>query len=255
MKRIPMVAGNWKMYKTAAEGVILVQKLENIAENLAQKVEVVVAPPFTALHSVSTVIEIDHSDVKLAAQNMFWEQEGAYTGEVSPRMLVDLRCDYVIIGHSERREYFGETNETVNRKVKAVFEHGMVPIVCCGESLATREAGKTDTFVRTQVQAAVQGLSEAHAARLVIAYEPIWAIGTGKTATPEMAQEVCASIRSVIHDTFGPDVANSVRVLYGGSVKPENASLFFSKEDIDGALVGGAALVADSFIDIIKAAQ
>lgn len=255
MKRIPMVAGNWKMYKTAAEGVILVQKLENTVENLAQKVEVVVAPPFTALHSVSTVIEMDHSDVKLAAQNMFWEQEGAFTGEVSPRMLVDLRCDYVIIGHSERREYFGETNETVNRKVKAVFEHGMIPIACCGESLATRESGKTDTFVRSQVQAAVQGLSDAHAARLVIAYEPIWAIGTGKTATPEMAQEVCASIRSVVHDMFGADIASSVRVLYGGSVKPENATLFFSQPDIDGALVGGAALVADSFIEIIKAAK
>lgn len=255
MKRMPMVAGNWKMYKTAGEGAILTQKLQNVAEMVQDQVEVVVGPPFTALQSVSVAIEVDRSPVKLAAQNCYWEKEGAFTGEVSPRMLADLRCNYVILGHSERREYFGETNEDVNRKAVAVYEFGMTPIVCCGESLDTRESNNTEAFVSAQISAAIKGLSVGQIEKLVIAYEPIWAIGTGKTATPEMAQAVCSSIRKVVADSFGQPAAEKVRILYGGSVKPENAALFFAKADIDGALVGGAALDADSFGAIIKAAR
>ena len=254
MSRKPMVAGNWKMHKTAGEAVVLAQKLEFIAEDHENKVEVVVAPPFTALHSVSNVIELDRVPMGLAAQNMFWEDEGAYTGEISPRMLEDLRVDYVIVGHSERRVIFNETDAIVNRKLKAVFEHGMTGILCCGETLVLREDDKTVEFISNQIAEAVQGLSPAHVRRLVVAYEPIWAIGTGRTATPEMAQEVCAAIRSVLAHEFNQAIADDVRVLYGGSVKPENAAFFFAQNDIDGALVGGASLAADAFGDIIKAA-
>lgn len=255
MTRTPMVAGNWKMYKTAGEGAVLTQNLEIIAREYAKSVETVVAPPFTALNSVSNVIELDKSPIKLAAQNMFWEDEGAYTGEISPRMLVNLRVKYVIVGHSERREYFHETDDIVNRKVKAVFEHDMVPILCCGETLETREAGSTKAWIRKQIEAGVDGLTDSHAAQLVIAYEPIWAIGTGRTATPDMAEEVCADIRGLLTDTFGDEIAQKVRILYGGSVKPENAALFFGQYNIDGALVGGAALDAKSFGAIIAAAS
>ena len=254
MQRKPMVAGNWKMNKTAGEGVVLVQNLEYTVEDTSDFVETVVAPPFTALHSVSNVIELDKTPIKLAAQDMFWEPDGAFTGAISARMLQDLRVDYVIVGHSERREYFGETNEIINRKVKAVFEHGMTAILCCGETLETRESGETTAWIRTQISEGIQGLDAAHAQKLVIAYEPIWAIGTGRTATPEMAEEVCHTIRDVVLEHYGQDVAAKTRVLYGGSVKPENAAMFFAEEDIDGALVGGAALKADSFSAIIKAA-
>lgn len=254
MSRKPMVAGNWKMHKTAGEAVVLVQKLEFIAEDHENKVEVVVAPPFTALHSVSNVIEFDRVPIGLSAQDMFWEDEGAYTGEISPRMLEDLRVDYVIVGHSERREFFNETDTIVNRKLKAVFEHGMTAILCCGETLALREEGKTVDVISAQIAEAVQGLSPVHAHKLIVAYEPIWAIGTGRTATPEMAQEVSAAIRSVIAHEFNQAIADDVRVLYGGSVKPENAAFFFAENDIDGALVGGASLTVDAFSEIIKAA-
>lgn len=255
MARRPMVAGNWKMHKTAGEGAILVQNLEELVRDVWEDVEVVVCPPFTALKSVSTVIELDRLTMGLGAQDVHWEAEGAFTGAISPRMLVDLRCDYVIVGHSERREYFGETDETVNKKVHAVFEAGMVPIVCVGESLAVREAGETEQFVRGQVRAAVDGISAEDAAKVVVAYEPIWAIGTGRTPTPESANDVCRSIRATLGATFGQDVAMQVRVLYGGSVKPENASMFFAEPDIDGALVGGAALDAGSFAGIAEAAR
>lgn len=254
MQRKPMVAGNWKMNKTAGEGAILVQNLEVVAEDTASVVETVVAPPFTALHSVSNVIELDKSTIKLSAQDMFWEPDGAFTGAISARMLEDLHVDYVIVGHSERRQFFCETNEIINRKVKAVFEHDMTAILCCGETLETREKGSTTEWIRKQIKEGVQGLDAAHAAKLVIAYEPIWAIGTGRTATPDMAQEVCRSIREVIIEEFGQDIAEKTRILYGGSVKPENAALFFNESDIDGALVGGAALEANSFAAIIKAA-
>ena len=252
--RKPLIAGNWKMYKTAGEGAILVQDLDELVGGMYDQVEVAVCPPFTALKSVSTVIELDKLDMKLGAQNMYWESEGAFTGEVSPPMLVDLRCDYVIVGHSERREYFGETDETVNKKVKAAFAAGLVPIMCCGETLQTREAGGTEEFVRSQIRGGADGLDAEQAAALVIAYEPIWAIGTGRTAVPEDANDVCRTIRATIGAMYGPPAAQSMRILYGGSVKPENASMFFSEPDIDGALVGGAALKADSFADIVKAA-
>ncbi|MDH4140018.1 MAG: triose-phosphate isomerase [Coriobacteriia bacterium] len=254
MARRPLVAGNWKMYKTAGEGAILVQNLEERVSGSWDQVEVAVCPPFTALKSVSTLIELDRLQISLGAQNVYWEEEGAFTGEVSPRMLAELRCDYVIVGHSERREFFGETNETVNKKVKAVFSEGMLPIVCVGESLATRDAEETDTFVREQVRGALEGIEADQATKLVVAYEPIWAIGTGRTPTPEGANDVCRSIRATVGAMFGPPAAMSLRILYGGSVKPENAKSFFGEPDIDGALVGGASLDADSFAEIVKAA-
>lgn len=255
MERKPLVAGNWKMYKTAGEAAILVQDMEERVRRLWDRVEVVVCPPFTALKSVSTVIELDRLELGLGAQDCHWEHEGAFTGAISTRMLAELRCDYVIVGHSERREYFGETDEWVNRKARAVFDAGMIPIVCVGETLALREAGETDTFVRGQVKAALDGLDVDLAARVVIAYEPIWAIGTGRTPTPEQANDVARAIRATVGALFGPPAATTVRVLYGGSVKPENAAMFFAEPDIDGALVGGAALDAGSFSDIALAAD
>ncbi len=254
-KRRPLIAGNWKMYKTSGEAAILTQKLEQRVCDLWDRVEVAVCPPHTALKAVSTVIELDKLTMSLGAQNCHWENEGAYTGEVSPRMLADLRCDYVIIGHSERREMFGETEDTVNRKVKAVFAEGMVPIVCVGESLAQHEAGETDTFVRGQVRAGLDGIGAEDAAKLVVAYEPIWAIGTGHTPIPEVANDVARSIRATIGAMFGPPAAMSARVLYGGSMKPENCDAFLMEHDIDGGLVGGASLDPDGFADIVRAAQ
>ncbi len=253
-ERMPMVAGNWKMHKTAGEGAILVQRIEERVIRLWDRVELVVCPPFTALKSVSTVIELDRLQIGLGAQNVHWEDEGAFTGEIAPRMLVELRCGYVIVGHSERREFFGDTNETVNKRIHAVFDNGMVPILCVGESLAIHEAGGTESFVRGQVRAALEGVTTEQAERLVVAYEPIWAIGTGRTPTPEMANDIARSIRATVGALHGPGVAQSVRVLYGGSVKPENARMFLSEPDVDGALVGGAALEADSFADIAESA-
>ncbi len=254
MDRTPMVAGNWKMYKTAGEAAILVQDMEERLERWWDRIDVVVCPPFTALKSVSTVIELDKLNLRLGAQDCYWEAEGAFTGAISTRMLAELRCDHVIVGHSERREYFGETDEDVRRKALVVFEAGMVPIVCCGETLAIREAGQTETFVRAQVRAALEGLPADYTAQVVVAYEPIWAIGTGRTPTPENANDVARSIRATVGALFGPPAAMQARVLYGGSVKPENAALFFAEPDIDGALVGGAALEVGSFADIVEAA-
>lgn len=253
--RKPLVAGNWKMYTTSGEGAVLVQDVAELVEDLTAEVEVAVCPPFTGLKAVSTVIELDHLDFKLGAQDVFWEEEGAFTGAVSPRMLKELRCDYVIVGHSERREFFGETNETVNRKVHATFRGGMKPIMCCGESLGVYESGGTDAFVRTQVTEGLAGLDAEQAAALIIAYEPIWAIGTGHTPTPEKANDVARMIRATVGAMYGPPAAIACRVLYGGSVKPENAAMFFAEPDIDGALVGGAALKAASFADIVRAAR
>ena len=254
MSRRMLVAGNWKMYTTSGEGAVLVQDLAPLVEEWWDEVEIAVCPPFTGIKAVSTVIELDKLTISLGAQDVHWEAEGAFTGAIAPRMLRELRCDYVIVGHSERREYFGDTNETVNRKVHATFDAGMVPIMCVGETLETREALETDTFVRAQVLEGAAGLSAEHAARLVIAYEPIWAIGTGRTPTPEAANDVARSIRATVGAMYGPPAAREVRVLYGGSVKPENATMFFAEPDIDGALVGGAALKADAFAGIVKAA-
>lgn len=255
MDRKMLVAGNWKMYTTSGEGAVLIQDLADRVREVWDDVEVAVCPPFTGLKAASTVIELDKLTIALGAQDMHWEAEGAFTGAIAPRMLTELRCDYVIIGHSERREFFGETNETVNRKVRAAFAAGLVPIMCCGESLAVRDALETESFVRKQVLEGAAGLDAAEAAKLVVAYEPIWAIGTGRTPTPEAANDVCRTIRATIGAMYGPPAAMAVRVLYGGSVKAENAKMFFSEPDIDGGLVGGAALKADSFADIINAAQ
>lgn len=254
MDRRMMVAGNWKMYTTSGEGAVLVQDIaELLGDELAQ-VEVVVCPPFTGIKAVSTVIELDRVAMGLGAQDIFWEAEGAFTGAIAPRMLTELRCTHVIIGHSERREFFGETDETVNKKVHAAYAAGLQPIMCCGETLTTRDAGETDAFVRSQVMAGAAGLDAEQAASLVVAYEPIWAIGTGRTPTPESANDVARAIRATVGAMYGPPAAMRMRVLYGGSVKPENAGMFFREPDIDGALVGGAALKAESFADIVRAA-
>lgn len=250
-----LIAGNWKMHTTSGEGVVLIQDIAQRVEEEWDEVEVAVCPPFTGLKAASTVIEIDRLRISLGAQDMHWEAEGAYTGAISARMLTELRCDYVIVGHSERREYFGDTDEAVNKKVRAAFDAGMTPIMCCGEALAVREALETEPFVRSQVTAGAAGLTSAEAEQLVIAYEPIWAIGTGRTPTPEAANDVCRSIRATIGAMYGPPAAMAVRILYGGSVKPENAAMFFAEPDIDGALVGGASLQADSFAGIVKAAR
>jgi triosephosphate isomerase len=253
-----MIAGNWKMYKTPAEAVTLSQGIVNLLGTdgyVAEAVEAVVCPPFVDLKSVATVIEYDASPLRLAAQDVYWETEGAYTGEISPAMLADLRCSYCVVGHSERREMFGETDETVNKKVKALFSAGITPIMCCGESLDTRDSGETDNFVRTQIRGGLEGITAQQAAQIVIAYEPIWAIGTGRTPTPEVANDTCRSIRAAVGALFGPEAAQSVRVLYGGSAKPENIGLFMPEPDIDGALVGGASLDADSFFSMVKTAK
>lgn len=255
MARHMLIAGNWKMYTTSGEGAILIEDVAQRVDAYWDEVEVAVCPPFTGLKAASTVIELDRLAIALGAQDMHWEAEGAYTGAIAPRMLVELRCTYVILGHSERREYFGETNDTVNKKVRAAYAAGLTPIMCVGETLATREAGATDSFVREQVLAGAAGLTAEQAASLVIAYEPIWAIGTGRTPTPEAANDVARAIRATVGAMYGQPAAMAVRVLYGGSVKPENATMFFAEPDIDGALVGGAALNADSFAAIVKAAR
>lgn len=255
MSRTPMVAGNWKMYTTSGEGAILIDRVQDVVSDVWDQVDVVVCPPFTGLKAASTVIELDRLSIGLGAQDVFWEEEGAFTGAIAPRMLVELRCGYCIVGHSERREYFGETNETVNKKVHALMRHDIKPIVCCGESLATHDAGETETFVRAQIREGLAGLTEEQASALIVAYEPIWAIGTGRTPTPEKANDVARMIRATIGAMYGPPAAMAARVLYGGSVKPENARMFFGEPDIDGALVGGAALTADSFSSIVHAAS
>lgn len=253
-----MIAGNWKMYKTPGEAVALVQQIDDILSDergIGEAVDAVVCPPFPDLKPVATVVEFDTSPVKVAAQNVHWESEGAYTGEVSARMLVDIGCAYCIVGHSERREMFGETDETVNRKVKALIAAGITPIMCCGESLETRDAGETDRFVREQVRRGLEGITAEQAAAIVIAYEPIWAIGTGRTPTPESANDVMRSIRATVGAMFGQPAAQQARILYGGSAKPENIGLFMPEPDIDGALVGGASLTADSFVAMVKTAR
>jgi triosephosphate isomerase len=253
--RTPMVAGNWKMYTTSGEGAVLIEHVQDVVSDVWDRVDVVVCPPFTGLKAASTIIELDHLRIGLGAQDVHWEAEGALTGAIAARMLVELRCGYCIVGHSERREFFGETDETVNKKVHALFASGIAPIACCGESLAVYEAGQTEEFVRGQIRAGLAGLTAEQAATLIVAYEPIWAIGTGHTPTPEKANDVARTIRATIGAMYGPDAAQAARVLYGGSVKPENAAMFFSEPDIDGALVGGAALKAATFSDIVHAAS
>lgn len=243
-----IIAGNWKMHKTVAEAVCFVRELK--AKTSHSPVEVVVCPPFTALAPVAEALK--GSNIALAAQNMHWESQGAMTGEVSPVMLKEIGCKYVVLGHSERRQYFAETDEGVNKKVKAALEHGLIPIVCVGETLEQREAGETEPVVEAQTRGALAGLSPEQVASLVIAYEPVWAIGTGKTASEEDAQQVNGYIRKVIAHQFGSSTAEAVRIQYGGSVKPSNAKGLMSQPDIDGGLVGGASLKTEDFVGIIE---
>jgi triosephosphate isomerase len=247
--RKTIAAGNWKMNKTATEAVEFVNALKANVANTES--EVVVGVPYICLPGV--VAAAKGSNIKVAAQNMHWEESGAFTGEVSGQMLADLGVDYVIIGHSERREYFAETNETVNKKAHAVFKHGMTPIICCGETLTQREQGVTADHVRYQIKVGLLGLSAEQVKKTVIAYEPIWAIGTGKTATNEQANEVCAIIRATVKELYGEDVSNYTRIQYGGSVNAKNAAEIFAMSDIDGGLVGGASLKVDDFTVIAKA--
>ena len=251
--RKPLISGNWKMHHNHFEAIQTVQKLSyalDVEDTLA--VDVSVHPPFTDLRSIQTVIESDKMAIALGAQNCHWEEKGAFTGEVSPAMLNKLNVTYVIVGHSERRELFGETDEDVNRKARAVFAHEMTPILCCGETLDEREAGTTESKVEGQVRAGLAKLTKEQVGAMVIAYEPIWAIGTGRTASAEDAQAVCGFIRGVVASVAGAEAAASVRIQYGGSVKPGNAAELMAQPDIDGALVGGASLDPDDFSKIVR---
>ena len=247
--RKPIIAGNWKMYKTVHEAKTLVSELSAAVKDVTD-VEAVVCPPFTALNAV--IATVQGTNIAVGAQNMHWEDQGAYTGEVSPVMLKEMGCKYVIIGHSERREYFAETDENVNKKAKAAFKHGLLPIVCVGEKLTQREQGITEQVIKTQVEGGLAGLEKDQVAQLVVAYEPVWAIGTGKTASNEDAQQVIGFIRGVIVQMYGQELADKVRIQYGGSVKPDNIAGLMKQKDIDGALVGGASLDAKNFAGIIK---
>jgi triosephosphate isomerase len=247
-RRRPLIAGNWKMYKTCSEAVQTSEKLVSLVSDVTDR-DVMIAPPFTALSSVSEVIR--KSRVDLGAQNLFWESEGAYTGEISPSMLVSIGCQYVIIGHSERRQYFGETDETINKKIRAALDFELIPILCIGETESERESEKTFSVLDKQLQKGLKDFSSKDVSRLVVAYEPVWAIGTGKTASTEQAQEVHQYVRSLIEKKFGISLAKSIRIVYGGSVKLENISELMKMSDIDGALVGGASLKADIFSKIV----
>ena len=251
--RRPLIAGNWKMYKTVAEAVALVRALRESLTDRPADCDVLVAPPFTALHSVALALK--GSAIHLGAQNMYFEKEGAFTGEVSPGMLKDAGCTHVILGHSERRQHFGETDDGVGRKARAAWDNGLLPILCVGETQAERDSDKTRAVVERQVERALRQLSPDEAAKSVIAYEPVWAVGTGRVATPEQAEEVHAAIRKLVRVSHGDAVAAAVRILYGGSVKPDNAKALIENDDIDGALVGGACLQADSFLKIVRAAR
>lgn len=256
MKRRSLIAGNWKMNNNIPEAVVLAQEISNYLErDYLDHVDVAVCPPFVDLKPVKTVFEFDRLDVAVGAQNVYWQDKGAYTGEVSVGMIKNIGCEYCIIGHSERRNLFGETNEEVNLKAKALIAGGISPIICVGESLAVRDAETYVEFVTAQVRAAFAGIDEPAAKTCVVAYEPIWAIGTGRTATPEQAEEVCAAVRSCLADMYGEEASEAVRVLYGGSMNEGNADLLLAMPNIDGGLIGGASLKAKSFIEIVKAAQ
>ncbi|MDD5492530.1 MAG: triose-phosphate isomerase [bacterium] len=247
--RKPILAGNWKMYKTTQEAKALVEGLKSRVGTLNDR-EVVVCPPFTSL--VTAAEALRGSNLKLGAQNMYWEDKGAFTGEIAPGMLKDTGCVYVIIGHSERRQYFGETEVTVNKKMKKAFQSGLLPIVCVGETLAERESNRTFQILERQIRDGASGLSPEEANKLVVAYEPVWAIGTGKTATPQQAEEAHKFIRQKLAEVYTPAIAEEIRILYGGSVKPENCKELMGQADIDGALVGGASLEVESFSKIVN---
>lgn len=244
--RKKVIAGNWKMNKTPQEATALISELKPLVADA--KCDVIVIPPFVALPAA--VEAAKGSNIKVGAQNMYFEESGAYTGEVAPNMLVELGVEYVVIGHSERRQYFAETDETVNKKVKKALEHNLTPIVCCGESLEQRELDITTELVASQIKIAFSGLDAQQAKKVIVAYEPIWAIGTGKTATSDQANEVCCAIRSVLRGLYG-DAADEIIIQYGGSVNSKNAAELMAMSDIDGGLVGGASLKADEFSKIV----
>ncbi len=248
-KRRPLIAGNWKMYKTPKEAAETARELDLRVGSVAD-VDIMIAPTYTALAAVSAVIY--QGPVALGAQNLFWEPEGAYTGEISASMLKAVGCTYCIIGHSERRQYFAETDQTVNKKMRAAIEAGLIPVFCVGETEKEREAKQTFSILDKQVQKGLEGLVSEDLDTLIIAYEPVWAIGTGKTATDDQAQEVHQFIRSLIEKNFGNALSASIRILYGGSVKPGNIADLMDMPDIDGALVGGASLDSESFSQIVK---
>ena len=249
MMRRPIIAGNWKMYKTVGETAEFINHLKPLVSR-SLHCEVVIAPPFTALAEAVTVSR--ETNIAIYAQNIYWEKEGSYPGEVSASMLFELGCRYCIIGHSERRQYFGETNQTVNRKIRAALDANLTPIVCVGEVLEERESNRTFPVIQSQFLEGFANLTPSDFSRIVVAYEPVWAIGTGRTATPEIAAEVHLSIRQLAEKHFGAEEANRLRILYGGSVKPENIKGLMDKADIDGALVGGASLKPDSFAAIVN---
>jgi triosephosphate isomerase (TIM) len=248
MSRRPLLAGNWKMYLTSGEAVRLAQAVAAISQECADR-DVMVAPSFTSLAAVAA--ELKDSDVQVGAQNVAWEQEGAYTGEISPRMLTDLGVQMVIVGHSERRHIFGEDNAMVNQRLLAALDAGLVPVLCIGETVDERESGATLQILEAQLCEGLENVSPVQAEQVVLAYEPVWAIGTGKTATPQQAQEIHHFLRQLLAGLYDKKIAEAVRVLYGGSVKPDNIDELMAQPDIDGALVGGAALNADSFARIV----
>jgi triosephosphate isomerase len=253
-ERRPIIAANWKMHKVHTEAIQFSQKLHYLLESPDyERCDIVIAAPFTDLRTLQTLFDADKMKFVLGAQNVYWEDAGAFTGEISPVMLRALDVSYVVVGHSERRELFGETDDDVARKVRAVIAHGMTPIMCCGETEAEREAGGAADKVVGQVRAGLADVAPTDVARAVVAYEPIWAIGTGKTATPDDAQEMCALVRSTVAELHGETVAAAVRVQYGGSVKPGNIEMLMSKPDVDGALVGGASLDPEDFARILTA--
>ena len=245
--RKPFIAGNWKMYKTAADAVAFAEEFKKIYA--PSDVRVAIAAPYTQLWALKKAFE--GTGIGVAAQNMHWEDQGAFTGEVSAPMLKEIGVDYCIIGHSERRQYFAETDETVNKKVRKALASGILPILCCGESLETRDAGQEKEFVGAQIRADFADIEAEDAKKVTVAYEPIWAIGTGRTASPQQAQDMCAYIRTVLTELYGEDISEEITIQYGGSVKPANATELMSQDDIDGALVGGASLKPADFLEIV----
>lgn len=250
--RRKVVAGNWKMNNNLSESVTLISELKNGLGTNNLSADVIICPPYTALETASTLLK--GSQIKLGSQNIYFEESGAFTGEISASMLKSVGCEYAIVGHSERRAIFGEDNDLLNKKLKQALKNDLLPIYCVGETLGQREKGITNKIIEEQIREGLSGIVEADFRKIIIAYEPVWAIGTGKTATPQQAQDIHQFIRGLISNIYSSSVSDQVRILYGGSVKPNNSAELLSQPDIDGALVGGACLKADSFIDIIKSA-
>lgn len=247
--RRPLMAGNWKMHKNIPEAIAMVKELKPLISDV-KDVDVLICPVFTAIYPLAN--EVKGSNIQIGAQNVYWEPKGAFTGEIAVSMLSDAGCSFVIIGHSERRQYFAETDETVNKRTKATLNANLIPIVCVGETLQERESDNTFKVIEKQVREGIKNFSKEEAEKIVIAYEPVWAIGTGKTATPQQAQDVHEFIRKIYSQMYGADIADKVRILYGGSVKPDNVSELMKQKDIDGGLVGGASLEASSFAKLVK---